>query len=232
MSISAASLSTIQTRLGYQFQDISLLSLALTHRSASEKHNQRLEFLGDAVLGFVVAQYLYEKFVDAPEGSLSQARAALVNRETLASVARELSVGSHLSLGAGERKSGGRERDSILCDAVEAILGAVYLDGGQKACQQCILELLAERLGALNDVTNIRDAKTRLQEMMQGRGLALPSYQVVEITGEEHQQLFSIACYVALLTSPTYGTGRSRRLAEQHAAQQALTMLEDLELGC
>lgn len=232
MSISAASLSTIQTRLGYQFQDISLLSLALTHRSASEKHNQRLEFLGDAVLGFVVAQYLYEKFVDAPEGSLSQARAALVNRETLASVARELSVGSHLSLGAGERKSGGRERDSILCDAVEAILGAVYLDGGQKACQQCILELLAERLGALNDVTNIRDAKTRLQEMMQGRGLALPSYQVVEITGEEHQQLFSIACYVALLTLPTYGTGRSRRLAEQHAAQQALTMLEDLELGC
>jgi ribonuclease III len=232
MSISAASLSTIQTRLGYQFKDISLLSLALTHRSASEKHNQRLEFLGDAVLGFVVAQYLYEKFVDAPEGSLSQARAALVNRETLASVARELSVGSHLSLGAGERKSGGRERDSILCDALEAILGAVYLDGGQKACQQCILDLLAERLGDLSDVTNIRDAKTRLQEMMQGRGLALPSYQVAEITGEEHQQVFSVACCVALLKSPTYGTGRSRRLAEQHAAQQALTMLEDLEPGC
>jgi len=228
MSISAASLLTLQNRLGYQFQDITLLSLALTHRSASQQHNQRLEFLGDAVLGFVIAQYLYEKFDDAPEGSLSQARAALVNRETLASVARELSLGSHLTLGAGERKGGGKERDSILCDALEAILGAVYLDGGQKACQQCILDLLAERLVELSDVTNIRDAKTRLQEIMQGRGLALPSYQVAGITGEEHQQVFNVACYVALLKSPTYGTGRSRRLAEQHAAQQALSMLEGL----
>jgi ribonuclease III len=219
-------LSELQSRLGYRFKDLGLLSVALTHRSASQQHNQRLEFLGDAILGFVIAEYLYHTYTDAPEGILSQVRAALVNRETLASVARELSIGNHMTLGLGEKKAGGRERDSILCDALEAIFGAVYLDGGHVACQQCILGLLAGRIDELSDIGSARDSKTRLQEIMQARGLTLPSYQVVEVSGEEHEQVFSVACSVALLKTPTHGTGRSRRLAEQHAAKEALNRLD------
>lgn len=229
MPTTEPALSDLQSRLGYQFRNLTLLSLALTHRSAAQQHNQRLEFLGDAILGFVIAETLYQKYPDAPEGVLSQVRAALVNRETLASVARELYVGHHLTLGLGERKGGGRERDSILCDALEAIIGAVYLDGGQAACQQCILGLLAGRLDELSDISNARDSKTRLQEIMQAKGLALPSYQVVKVSGEEHEQLFTVACSVALLKTPTHGTGRSRRLAEQQAAHQALDRLGNVD---
>jgi len=218
-------LSRLQSNLAYRFKDPSLLRLALTHRSADRIHNQRLEFLGDAALGFVIAERLYQAYPDAPEGLLSQYRAALVNRETLATLARELSLGDHLSLGQGERKSGGRERDSILCDALEAVFGAVYLDGGMQACADCILHLLTERLNVLGFDAQHKDAKTALQELMQSRNLTLPSYRVVEISGEEHEQLFTVDCSVSLLRHATRGSGRSRRLAEQEAAQLALDQL-------
>ncbi|OFE11967.1 ribonuclease III [Pseudohongiella acticola] len=227
MRISNQALSELQAKLGYRFDDISLLMLAMTHRSAEKHHNQRLEFLGDAVLGFIVAEALYQLYPDAPEGDLSQLRAALVNRETLSTLARSLSLGELLVLGQGERKSGGHERDSILCDALEAMLGAIYLDGGTDACRGCILKLLKSRLQ--HDPTDgaSKDPKTRLQELLQAAALPVPDYQVVAVRGEEHDQEFDVSCSIALLTKKTRGTGRSRRLAEQQAAKQALVLLQE-----
>lgn len=202
-----------------------MLTLALTHRSAEKNHNQRLEFLGDAILGFIVAEALYQLYPDAPEGDLSQLRAALVNRETLAGLARELRLGDLLVLGQGERKSGGHQRDSILCDALEALLGAIYLDGGAEACRECTLRLLHDRMQHNPAEGASKDAKTRLQELMQAGGHALPDYQVVAIRGEEHDQEFEVSCTIALLAQSSRGVGRTRRLAEQQAASQALLML-------
>lgn len=228
MRISRQALSTLQTRLGYHFTDGDLLTLALTHRSAEKTHNQRLEFLGDAVLGFVVADALYHLYPDAPEGDLSQLRAALVNRETLSGLARELTLGSLLVLGQGERKSGGHQRDSILCDAMEALLGAVYLDGGADACRECILRLLNDRMQQDPAGGASKDPKTRLQELMQAGGHALPDYQVVAVRGEEHDQEFEVSCRIVLLDQSSSGVGRTRRLAEQQAASQALLMLQSV----
>ncbi|KKO10626.1 ribonuclease III [Pseudohongiella sp.] len=230
MRISNQALDELQTRLGHDFNNRDLLILALTHRSAEKNHNQRLEFLGDAVLGFVVAEALYQLYPDAPEGDLSQLRAALVNRETLSELARNLALGDLLVLGQGERKSGGQRRDSILCDAMEALLGAVYLDGGADACRRCILSLMQDRMQHDPADGASKDPKTRLQELLQAGALALPDYQVVAVRGEEHEQEFEVSCSIALLDRKTKGIGRSRRLAEQQAARQALVLLQNSQM--
>lgn len=223
-------LGDLQLSLGYRFSNTELLSLALTHRSASRTHNQRLEFLGDAVLGFAMAEILYQRFPHSSEGDLSQVRASLVNRSALADIARMLNLGELIVLGLGEQKSGGQQRDSILCDALEAVLGALYLDGGILACSTCINNLFGRHLaaGSEEQLMDSKDAKTRLQEMMQARALSLPLYEVLDIRGDEHQQEFFVTCVVPILDKTISGQGKSRREAEQHAAHQVLKMLETM----
>src|SRR5690554_1723230 len=217
-------LAALQRGLGYEFNNTELLTQALTHRSAARIHNQRLEFLGDAVLGLLVADSLYEQFPEAPEGELSQRRSKVVNRDALASFARTLNLGQLLILGVGERKSGGRQRDSILCDAVEALLGGVYLDGGLGASRKVVERLMMASLD--KDGEQAKDAKTRLQEWMQSAGESLPDYRVIGVEGQEHNQLFRVECHISLLSATTRGEGRSRKLAEQDAAAKALKLLE------
>jgi ribonuclease-3 len=223
-------LKTLQQSLDYEFNNNELLTLALTHRSASRHHNQRLEFLGDAALGLIMADILYQRFPDSTEGELSQVRASLVNRSTLAAIARRLGLGDIIVLGLGEQKSGGQQRDSILCDALEALLGALYLDGGMQACTACIRRLFELQLapGGEQQLKDSKDAKTRLQELMQAKALSLPFYEVQVIRGVEHQQEFYVSCRVPILKLTVTGYGRSRREAEQHAAQQVLANLESL----
>ena len=212
-------------RLGYRFKDESLLRQALTHRSAAAEHYERLEFLGDAVLSFVVAAALFQKFPLASEGQLSRLRAGLVRGDTLAVVARGLELGEHLVLGGGELKSGGFRRDSILADALEAIFGAVYLDGGVDAAREVILGLFAERLAACSLSAVLKDPKTRLQEYLQSRGRPLPEYHVVAVEGEAHAQTFKVSCSIDGESEPTLGVAPSRRKAEQAAARTALEQL-------
>lgn len=213
-------------RLGYRFRDASLLDSALTHRSAGGLNNERLEFLGDAVLGLVIAEDLYKRYPEASEGELSRLRASLVRKQTLAELARDLELGECLRLGSGELKSGGYRRDSILADALEAIFGAVYLDSGFAGCAQLIQALYSERLGALPDEPMaLKDPKTLLQEHLQGQHLELPEYSVISIRGDAHQQVFEVECRVPALDQSTRGNGSSRRRAEQQAAQ---AMLESL----
>jgi ribonuclease III len=214
----------LQQRLGYRFRDAALLQQALTHRSAGKTNNERLEFLGDAILGAVIAAELYRRYPVASEGRLSRLRATLVRRESLAEVARLLQLGDFLLLGTGERRSGGHRRGSILSDALEALLGAVYLDSGFAACNQCILEHFSIKLDALEEVTVLKDPKTRLQEYLQAQGRPLPGYLVLEVSGEAHAQWFRISCDVEG-TSPCTGTGNSRRKAEQEAAGRMLQQL-------
>lgn len=214
-------LAALEGRLGHSFSDPRLLRLALTHRSAGALHNERLEFLGDAVLGLCTADMLYRQQPDETEGALSRQRAGLVNRDILSKLATQLGIGEYLVLGAGERKSGGRRRPSILCDAMEAVLGAIYLDAGLDACQQCV-ERLFSSVAAEHD----KDAKTRLQEIMQARGLPLPVYDTVDITGEEHEQVFVVSCQVGLLSGKIEASGATRRAAEQNAAARVLQQLE------
>lgn len=220
----AASLGQLENTLAYHFDNVALLGLALTHRSAGAEHNQRLEFLGDAGLGMIMADLLYQRFPQSPEGSLSQLRASLVNQQTLAALAREINLGDFLVLGLGERKSGGRQRDSILADAMEAVIGAVFLDGGFDSCRQCVAHLFASRMEQTVPADS-KDAKTRLQELMQARGLPLPDYSVDNIDGAEHEQQFRVSCQLVLLKQPVKGSGRSRKLAEQQAAETALQQL-------
>lgn len=210
----------------HRFKDATLLARALTHRSAEPTHNERLEFLGDAVLGFVIADLLYQRYPDLDEGRLTRARAGLVNRRSLASLARDSQLGRQLVLGEGELRSGGRQRDSILANAVEAVLGAVYVDGGMQACRREIERLFAERLDDLRPEDAAKDAKTRLQEYLQARREALPVYTVLRTEGVSPNQVFVVACKVSLLDAPTQGEGRSRRLAEQTAAELAIAQLE------
>ena len=212
-------------RLGHNFSDPALLELALTHRSCGSNNNERLEFLGDAVLSAVVAENLFRRFPDAREGELSRIRSLLVKGTSLAAVARELDLGDHLNLGGGERKSGGQRRDSILADALEAIIGAIYLDAGLEMARHCIERWLAERLQQLSDQSQQKDAKTRLQEYLQAKGKPLPSYQVESISGEAHDQSFTISCCIQLLPRPVLATGSNRRKAEQQAAEMALEKL-------
>lgn len=220
-------LDTLCRHLGYQFADPQLLETALTHRSVGSHNNERLEFLGDAVLSFVISAELYRRFDDVNEGTLSRLRASLVKGDTLALIARDLHLGDYLNLGSGELKSGGYRRDSILADAVEAILGAVYLDGGIDRARQLILELYDERFDAVQPAADLKDPKTRLQEFLQGRRLPLPTYTVTSMDGEAHDQTFTVSCAVEGLDQPTVASAASRRKAEQAAAELALRALEN-----
>ena len=208
-------------QLGYQFVQPSLLQRALTHRSYSAAHNERLEFLGDSVLNCTVAKYLYDTFPDLPEGDLSRLRSNLVNQQTLAILAQQLNLGEQLLLGEGERKSAGHRRPSILADALEAILGAVLLDADFAAVEKVVLGLYVPFIARTDLQTLGKDAKTLLQEHLQGRKLALQQYNVVEIKGEAHAQTFIVSCEVAQLGLATQGEGASRRIAEQIAADKA-----------
>jgi ribonuclease III len=215
-------------RLGCQFTRPELLEQALTHRSAGVANNERLEFLGDALLDFVIAEALYFRHQEADEGQLSRLRAGLVKKESLASLARDLELGSYLSLGPGESRSGGHARDSILADAMEAVLAAVYLDGGVEAARRLVLGLYQRHLGESTPAQALKDPKTRLQELLQARHHALPEYGILAVEGSQHDQWFRVFCRVAELDAATEGCGSSRRRAEQQAAELMLQRLGQL----
>ncbi|MBM4200206.1 MAG: ribonuclease III [Gammaproteobacteria bacterium] len=214
-------------KLALRFADIRLLRSALTHRSAGGINNERLEFLGDSVVGFVIAQALYERFPEADEGVLSRLRAALVNQTSLAQIARKLELGDYLILGTGELRSGGFRRDSILSDAFEAVIGAVFTDQGYQTCRDLVLRLFAESFDRLTVADWKKDPKTQLQELMQAKGLDLPEYRLLSLTGRPHDQSFIVECRIALSVEPSTGTGSSRKRAEQQAAQQMLRQLAE-----
>lgn len=222
-------LDRLESKLGYHFRQNSLLVQAVTHRSFGESNNERLEFLGDSILNYLIAAALYDRFEKATEGELSRLRAQLVKQPTLADVARELDLGAYLTMGSGELKSGGFERDSILSDALEAIIGAIYLDGGIEAASACVYELFDLRLSNLSHSDLEKDAKSRLQELLQGRGEAVPEYELLQMKGKSPNQVFEIECRAGPLSEPIRATGTSRRRAEQSAAEMALKKLaEDL----
>jgi ribonuclease-3 len=212
----------LREALGYEPRDAALFAAALTHRSAPGPNNERLEFLGDAVLNLVVAELLYRSFPRAAEGDLSRLRARVVSREPLAEVAAHLRLGEVLQLGTGELKSGGFRRQSILADALEAVCGALFLDGGLPAAAQAITRLLGPRIAALPEPSTLKDAKTRLQEYLQARSLTLPHYEVELVEGEPHAQTFRVSCEVTALGRRVLGGGSSRRRAEQEAAARML----------
>ena len=215
-------LASLCQQLEYTFRNESLLIQALTHRSAASVNNERLEFLGDGILNFVIAAWLYEQYPVMQEGDLSRLRASLVNKDSLADVARNLQLGKYIELGSGELKSGGRRRDSILADAVEGIFGAVFLDSGFDTCRHLILHLYADKLLHIPDVTTLKDAKTRLQELLQSRRYPLPVYTVTDISGKAHDQVFTVECVIDQLDCVTVARGSSRRKAEQQAAELAI----------
>lgn len=216
----------LQKRLGYRFRDQRLFQLALTHRSRGSRNNERLEFLGDSLLNTIVAEALFHQFPEAREGELSRLRAQLVKGETLAAVGRELDLGECLSLGEGELKSGGFRRASILADAVEALVAAIYLDSGSfGVCREHLLSWYGSRLTEASLVKSQKDPKTKLQELLQARGQPLPVYRVTEISGEAHAQVFTVSCQVSLLPEPIITTGNTRREAEKSAAATALGLL-------
>jgi ribonuclease-3 len=216
----------VVSRIGHDFADESLLLRALTHRSAGSGNNERLEFLGDAVIELVVTAWLFGLFPRYTEGELTRLRAKIVRRESLADYARNIALGNAMHLGSGEMKSGGRHRDSLLADGFEAVIGAVFLDAGFLACRECLIALIEPGLPALVEAATTKDAKTRLQEWLQGRGLPLPSYEVVRTDGVDHRQTFTVQCEVSELQAPVAGGGSSRRRAEQEAAKRTL-----IELG-
>jgi ribonuclease-3 len=219
--------SDLCKRLRYRFSDATVLKRALTHRSYGGEHYERVEFLGDAVLGVAIAEALLQRFPDADEGSLTRLRANLVRQASLATLARDIRLGESLRLGSGEVKSGGYDRDSILADGLEAIFGAIYLDGGFAAARKVILTLYSERLSSLPAEAVDKDPKTRLQEWLQSRKMPLPSYQVLEVEGEAHDQLFTIECRISGIDAVGVGKGKSRRRAERVAAEQMLQSLGD-----
>jgi ribonuclease-3 len=214
----------LSQRLGYQFNDPDLAFLALTHRSKGGTNNERLEFLGDSILNFVIADALFQRFGKAREGKLSRLRARMVKGKTLADLAREFELGDFLLLGSGEMKSGGFRRDSILADAVEALIGAIYLDSGLESARKCILDWYGDRLDDLSLEDPIKDPKTRLQEYQQGRHMPLPRYQVLLVSGPTNKQVFKVECRIPEL-EPVVAEGSSRRGAEQAAASQLLTAI-------
>jgi len=213
-------------RLGHPFQDMELVELALTHRSCGARNNERLEFLGDSILNFTIGEALFRQFPGAKEGQLSRLRAQLVKGETLAEIAREFELGDCLNLGEGELKSGGFRRDSILADAVEAIIGAIYVDAGMAACSERILSWYKNRLAAISLQETLKDPKTRLQELMQSHRKPLPQYKVAKVSGEAHAQVFTVECHTALLSEPTRAEASSRRTAEKLAAEQAWNLIQ------
>ncbi len=213
-------------KLGLEFRQAGLFRMALTHRSMGANNNERLEFLGDSILGFVIAQRLYEMFPEASEGVLSRLRASLVNQGSLASIAREHHIGDYLILGSGELKSGGFRRDSILSDAVEGIIGALFKDQGIEACQTWILKIFAKNLENLSTDNGQKDPTTRLQELMQAKGVDLPDYELISMTGLAHAQTFKIVCSTVLSNEKCTGEGSSRKKAEQAAAEKMLDLLQ------
>lgn len=220
------SIEKLIQRLGYSFSDATILELALTHRSAATNNNERLEFLGDSVLGMVISIQLYSKFPKSDEGVLSRLRASLVKGETLSELAKDINLGDFIKLGSGELKSGGFRRASILADAFEAVIGAIYLDGGIQEAEKFLLAQFENRLNKidLNEIS--KDPKTRLQEYLQARNHPLPVYTVVSIEGKSHEQTFTVDGQVEIINRIIQGKGKSRRYAEQKVAQKILELLK------
>lgn len=216
----------LSRKLGYVFNDPTLLTQALTHRSAHDKNNERLEFLGDSIVNFLIAEALYQSSPRAQEGDLSRYRATLINRDTLGALGRDFDLGRYLILGAGELKSGGSDRLSIVSCAMEAIIGAIYLDGGFEKVRECILRWYAPLLKTLTKTKSQKDPKTQLQEFLQSHHRSLPVYEVELITGEAHQQFFNVTCKVEGVKKTVVGKGTSRRRAEQDAATIMLGILK------
>ena len=219
-------LDSLIKHIDYPFKNPALLKQALTHRSFSGNNNERLEFLGDGALNFIIAHQLYQRFPKLAEGDLSRLRAALVKESTLSEIAFSLNVGDALKLGEGELKSAGWRRPSILADALEAIVGAVFVDGGYHAAEALVLKLFAEKLAIIDPKIIDKDAKSQLQEYLQGKKIELPDYKVVSIEGEAHAQTFKMECVIEKLHITTVGEGTSRRIAEQQAAQLALEAIK------
>lgn len=220
------SLASLVKHIDYPFNNPALLTQALTHRSFSGNNNERLEFLGDGALNFIIAHQLYQRFPRLAEGDLSRLRAALVKESTLSEIAFSLNIGDALKLGEGELKSAGWRRPSILADALEAIIGAVYVDGGYHVAEALVLRLFAEKLAIIDPKIIDKDAKSQLQEYLQGKKIELPDYKVVSIEGEAHAQTFKMECVIEKLHITTVGEGTSRRIAEQQAAQLALEAIK------
>ncbi len=214
-------------RIGFSFSDAGLLKRALTHRSAGAENNERLEFLGDSIVNMIVADALYKRFSDQNEGVLSRLRASLVCEPSLAQLARKIRLGDALLLGAGEKKNHGNRKDSILSDAFEALIGAIYLDGGFNAAKAFVLNQFEEKLNRPSDEIFAKDAKSRLQELIQKRFHEVPHYEMKNISGKPHQQRFEVSCRIAALECEFSGSGNSRRGAEQDAASAALEALQD-----
>jgi ribonuclease-3 len=222
----ASNVRQLEERLQYQFRDPELLSLALSHRSCGSSNNERLEFLGDSILGVTVTDFLYHQFPQAREGDLSRMRSQIVRAESLAQVAKKLQLGPELSLGPGEMKSGGQRRDSILGDTVEALIGAVYLDTGIDAARGAVNNWFKELLAAASDAQPVKDAKTALQEWLQQRSKPVPQYELVNTGGEAHSRLFTVSCKIDQVDKTISATASSRRKAEQLVAEQLLSELE------
>jgi len=227
LKISAIAIERLSKKLGYTFSNTDLLLQALTHRSAKGIHNERLEFLGDSILGFVIAEVLYQQFPSHDEGDLTRMRSSLVRGVTLAEIGRGFNLGEYLVLGPGELKSGGHRRDSILEDAVEAIIGAVYLDSDNTTAKALVLSWFAERLDIIKPGNEQKDPKTRLQEYLQARKIALPLYDVIHTSGQSHNQQFTVRCTTQVINTEVVTNGTSRRKAEQAAAQQVLALIFD-----
>ena len=218
-------ISDLQKKLEYYFRDDGLIITALTHRSYDKNHNERLEYLGDSILGFIIADALYHHFPDQPEGVLTRFRASLVKRETLARVARALDLGEYILLGTGEKRSGGWRRDSILSNTLEAIIGAIYLDSGIPACKSFVLNLFQDHISNMSPEQQSKDPKTELQEYLQARKMDLPDYKVVAEEGEAHNRRFTVECKVDALNDTMTAQGKSKRAAEQTAARKVLEVL-------
>lgn len=219
-------LKRLERKIGHTFVDEDLLKRAITHRSAGSRHNERLEFLGDSILSLVIAEALYHRFPDVSEGDMSRMRATLVREKTLAELAREFDLGEYLILGPGELKSGGFRRESILADTVEALIGAIFLDVGIEQIRTLLLQWYASRLDEIRPGADQKDPKTRLQELLQGKRKPLPSYVVVKVKGEAHNQEFTVQCEIEGVDVTVVGVGSSRRKAEQAAAEKALEQLK------
>jgi ribonuclease III len=219
--------SKLEKLLDYQFQNVELLKNALTHRSANSKNNERLEFLGDSILNFVIANELYKLYPQSTEGDLSRLRANLVDKVGLYEISKILKFGDYLILGSGELKSGGHRRNSILADTVEAIFGAVYLDSNFEKCQKLILFLYKDLIENIADASDLKDPKTKLQELLQSRKLAIPKYTVIEVTGQAHNQQFKVDCEIVQLDLKTQGQATNRRKAEQKAAEEIIALVQE-----
>lgn len=221
-------LEPLYRKINYNFKEPKLLVNALTHRSLGANNNERLEFLGDSLLNLMIAEALFQRFPQAPEGELSRLRAYLVKGETLAKVALELDLGAFVQLGSGELKSGGFRRASILADCVEAMLAAIYLDSDFETCRGVVLDLYQSRLNNQDIFDNVKDPKTILQEWLQGERLKLPAYSLEEVTGEQHNQKFHVSCEIESLSLKSVGSGTTRRKAEKVAAKEMLLLIKEL----